>query len=139
MGDQYTFLWKHLLDYCCFRTSTIKEPVFLLRHQFLAGNEMLFGFQDPGFPFAIFKPYLPPRGNVSFITDAPDNSKNMATEQLQAAQSYLAPLLLNHNPVETTALAFCSQNEIAVARMQAAGYRITRVLENGKMIAEKKS
>ena len=117
----------------------VKEPVFLIRKQFLEGNETLFSLQSPGLPFAIFEPYLPRKGTVSFLADAPYDPENTATEQLQAAQGRLAPLLLNHDPVESTALVFCSQNEIAAARIQAAGYQVTRVLENGKMIAEKLS
>ena len=114
----------------------ITGPVFLMRRQFLAGNETLFRIQDSGFPYVIFEPYLPHKGSVSFLTNDPEHT---ATEQLQAAQSRLAPLLLNHDPVESTALVFCSQNVIAVARMQTTGYRAIKVLGDGKMIAEKRS
>ena len=97
---------------------------------------MLFRIQDPGLPFAIFEPYLPHKGSVSFLTDDPEHT---ATEQLQAARSRLAPLLLNPDPVESIALVFCSQNAIAAARMQATGYRAIKVLGDGKLIAEKRS
>ena len=114
----------------------ITGPVFLMRRQFLAGNETLFRIQDSGFPYVIFEPYLPHKGSVSFLTDDPEHT---ATEQLQAARSRLAPLLLNPDPVESIALVFCSQNVIAVARMQTTGYRAIKVLGDGKMIAEKRS
>ena len=117
----------------------VKEPVFLMQKQFLAGNETIFRFQDPGLPFAIFEQYLPRKGSVSFLTDAPYDPRQAATEQLQTAQSRLAPLLLNPAPGENTALVFCSSNAIAAARMQAAGYQAVRVLGNGILIAEKRS
>lgn len=117
----------------------IQGAVFLMRKQFLAGNETPFRFQDPGFPFAIFKPYRPPNGRVSFLMDAPYAPDHKNAEQLQAAQARLAPLLLNPDPVETTAFVFCSQNAIAAARMQMTGYRATKTLGDGKMIAEKRS
>jgi len=115
----------------------IPGPVFLMRKQFLAGNETFFSIQDPGVPFAIFKPYLPREGSVSFLTDAPYDPEQTTTEPLQSAQGRLAPLLLNPDPVESTAIVFCSQDTIAVNRMQTTGYRATRVLEEGKLIAEK--
>ncbi len=114
----------------------IPGPVFLMRKQFLAGNETLFRIQDPGLPFAIFEPYLPRRGSVSFLTDDPEHT---ATEQLQAARGQLAPLLLNPDPVEKIALVFCSQTAIAAARMQATDYRAIKIFGDGKLIAEKRS
>lgn len=114
----------------------VSRHVFFMRNQFLAGNETFFKIQDPGVPFAIFEPYLPHRGSVSFLTD---NLERTTAEALQSAQGFLAPLLLNPDPGESTALVFCSQNAIAAARMQATGYRPIKVFGNGKLIAEKRS
>lgn len=117
----------------------VKGPAFLMQKQFFSGNENIFRFQDPGLPFVIFKQYLPRKGSVSFLTDLPYDPQHAVTEQLQTAQGQMAPLLLNPAPVENMALVFCSNNEIAAARMQTAGYRVVRVLGNGKLIAEKRS
>ena len=117
----------------------VPGPVFLMRKQFLEGNTAFFSIQDPGLPYAIFEPFLPRKGSVSFLADTPYNPEHTSTEQLQAAQNRLTPLLLNHDPVERIALAFCSQKAIAAARLQAAGYRAAKDLGNGKMIGEKKS
>ena len=115
----------------------IKEPVFLLRQHFLASNKTLFALQDPGLRFAIFEPYRTNKDRVSFLMDTPYDSDSNTAEQLQAAQGRLAPLLLNPDPVEKTAFIFCSKNAIANIRMQENGYRVTRILGDGKMIAEK--
>ena len=116
----------------------ITGPIFLMRKQFRTGNETFFKIQDPGLRYAIFEPYLPHNGSVSFLTDAPyDHEHAATTEQLMAAQSRLVPLLLNPDPVESTAFVFCSQNAIAAFRMQATGYRTTKVLGDGIMIGEK--
>jgi hypothetical protein len=117
----------------------VSGPVFLMRKQFLAGNETPFRIQDPGLPYAIFEPYLPRKGSVTFLSDAPYSPEHAGTEKLQAAQGRLAPLTLNLDPVENIALVFCSQDAIAAARMQATGYRATRVLGDGKMIGGKRS
>ncbi|MDD5227031.1 MAG: hypothetical protein PHV97_07625 [Candidatus Omnitrophica bacterium] len=116
---------------------SISHPVFLMREQFLAGNETVFKRQDPGLPYSIFEPHLPRKGRVSFLTDTPYNSKQAPSEQLQSAQGRLAPLFLNPIPVENIALVFCSHNATAATRMQAADYRTMRILGDGKLIAEK--
>jgi hypothetical protein len=117
----------------------VTGAVFLMRKQFLAGNETLFRAQNPGLRFTIFAPYFSGEKTISFLTDTPYEPEHAGTEALQAAQGQWAPLLLNPEPVEKTALVFCSQNAIAAARMQATGYQSTKVLGNGKMIAEKRS
>ena len=117
---------------------TVPKSVFFIKKQFLAGNEILFRFQDPGLSFALFDPYASRKGSVSFLMDAPYDPEDKATEQLQAAQGRLAPLLLNVVPSEQTAFVFCSQNEIASARIKTLGYTATAILGDGKMIAEKK-
>jgi len=111
-----------------------------MQKQFLASNEKLFRTQDPGFPFIIFKPYLPHKGSISFFTDTPyAPAGHASSEQISAAQGQLAPLLLNPAPVESTALVFCSQNAIATAQLQTTGYQATRVLGNGQFIAKRRS
>lgn len=117
---------------------SVTEPVFLMRKQFLAGNEALFRIQDPGLPFLIFEPYRFKEGSVSFLMDLPYDPEHRSIEKLQAAQGRLAPLLLNPDPAEHTAFVFCSNNTLAFARMQATGYQATKILGDGKMIAEKR-
>jgi hypothetical protein len=121
------------------RLPPVNGPVSFFKKQFLAGHESFFRLQDPGLLYVPFETHLPQSGVASFLTDMPYAPKQKATEQLQAAQGRLAPLLLNPDPVEKTALISCSRNDIALARMQAAGYRPITVLEEGKMIAEKQA
>lgn len=110
-----------------------------MRKQFLAGNESFFKGQNPGLPFAIFEPHLPRNGTISFLTDTPYHPEHGSAEKIQAAQGRLAPLMLNPQPEEKTALVFCSQSEIAAARMHATGYRPLKILGDGKLIAVKRS
>lgn len=113
---------------------TIPEAVFYMQKQFLAGNESFFTIQNPGLSFAIFEPHLPRRGSVSFLTDVQEQT---LSEQFSAAQSQLAPLILNRAPVEDTAIVFCTQDAIALSRLQGSGYQATIPLGNGKWIAKK--
>ena len=115
----------------------INKRIFFLRDQFLAGNNAIFRAQDPGITFSPFTPFLPPQKEISFITDTPYAPRDQATEKLQIAQGWLTPRILNPDPVEKTALIFCSNRAIAEARMKATGYRIVKTLGNGKGIAEK--
>ena len=114
-------------------------PVLFYKKQLLAGHESFFRPQDPGLRYAAFETYRFKGGTASFLTDSPYDPYQRSAEQLQAAEGRLAPLLLNPDPVEHTALIFCSSSKIAMARMQATGYRPVAVLEDGKIIAEKQA
>lgn len=115
----------------------VSQHVFFLRDQFLAGNSAFFRGQDPGIIFSPYTPFLPPQKEISFITDTPYAPRDQATEKLQIAQGWIAPRILNPDPVEPSALIFCSNGAIAEARMKATGYRIVKTLGNGKGLAEK--
>jgi len=115
----------------------VKESVFVLRRLLFQGQETVFRVQDPGLGFILFKVYRPQEKCVSFLTDLPYDAHHKDSELLQAAQGELAPLLLNSSPSEKTAFFFCSNTSIAEARIKATGYKITQILGEGKVIAEK--
>ena len=115
----------------------LNSHVFFLRDQFLAGNKEVFRIQDPGIAFSSFTPFLPSQKEISFITDRPYAPRDQATEKLQIAQGWVAPHILNPDPVEKTALIFCSTGSIAEARIKVTGYRMVKSLGDGKGIAEK--
>jgi len=116
---------------------SLRPNVFFLRDQLLAGNREIFKLQDPGIVFSAFTPFLPAQKEISFITDRPYAPRDQATEKLQIAQGWVAPRVLNPDPGEETALIFCSSGAVAEARMKATGYRIVKILGDGKGIAEK--
>jgi len=115
---------------------TVTPENFSKREALLAGKD--FVFPEPGAQFSVFKPYLPGQGALSFLMDAPYRPYSSASEQLYMAQSYLAPLLLNANPVENVALVYCSQGTVAHQRLSDMGYQLKLALADGKGVAEKK-
>jgi len=116
----------------------LKSHVFFLRDQLLAGHQDVFLVQDPGIVFSTFIPFLSPKSEISFISDRPYAPRDQAIEKLQIAQGRLAPRILNPDPVEKTALIFCTNQSLAEARMKSTGYRSVITLGDGKVIAEKK-
>ena len=115
----------------------LNSHVFFLRDQLLAGHKDVFLAQDPGIVFSAFVPFLSPKNEISFISDRSYAPRDQAIEKLQIAQGRLVPRILNPDPVEKTALIFCTNKSIAEARMKSAGYRNVIILGDGKGIAEK--
>ena len=101
----------------------------------LAGKDP---FARVGSNFSIFKPFLPPHDKVSFIMDFPFTPYVNAIDQFYAAQAYLTPTLLSHEPDQRAAIIYCSTTQIAEMRMQETGYRLLLPLAEGKGIAVKK-
>ena len=93
----------------------------------------------PGSEFSVFKPYLPKKGAVSFIMDRGYHPYAPAAEILYTAQSYLAPLVVNIDPIERKALVYCSNGAIAGVWMQRTGYRPEVILGDSRFVAEKVS
>ncbi len=114
---------------------SVSPENFRLRKELLSGNEAIFG--EVGSAFAVYKPYLPQRGSVTFFMDFLYNPYDPTSEKLYMAQSYLAPLVLNVLPDEKVAIVACSQGLIADEWMRSTGYRLKVPLGNGEGIAEK--
>lgn len=95
------------------------------------------GFKIPGQEFEVFKVHLPKAGAVSFIMDYPFSNYGKTVEQIYTAQSYLAPILINTQPVENTAIVFCSSEQIAERRLELTGYEWEIRLGQGKGIARR--
>ncbi len=119
----------------CSELPSLGPENFRLRKEFISGNKRI--FRVLGSDFSIFKPYLPLHGAVSFLMDSSYQPYDPITEKLYMAQSYLAPIILNANPDEKSAIVFCSKGYIADDRMQSAGYKLKIALADGKGIAEK--
>ncbi len=95
------------------------------------------GIPYPGSEFAVYKPYLPEHGTVSFLSDIPYHPYAPAAEQLYAAQSYLVPLLLSAFPGEKEMMVYCSRGDIAEGWMLYTGYRPKVILGDGQCLAVK--
>ena len=114
---------------------SFNQTDFVLRKFLFLGGETI--FRVPGAEFLAFRPYLPTRGAVSFIKDAPHQPSDLKTEWLYQAQGQLLPLILDKNPGQKTAIIFCSNENIATLRMQETGYHLVKNFGSGKGIAEK--
>ncbi len=115
----------------------IPPPDQPLLRDILEGNEK--NIPKFGSEFELFKPYIDANETYSFIMDVPFNNYGKIAEHIYAAQSVLAPVLLNPHPVEKAALVDCSNSAIAMHRLEQTGYTLVRALENGKGLAVKKS
>jgi len=131
----FLFYGMILAIIACSELPSLGPENFRLRKELLSGNKRI--FRVLGADFSAFKPYLPPQGTVSFLMDSPYQPYDPITEKLYMAQSYLAPLILNANPVEKNAIVYCTKGFIADDRMQSAGYKLKIALADGKGIAEK--
>ena len=80
------------------------QSAFVLRKFLFSGSEAI--FRAPGTEFLAFRPYLPPRGAVSFIKDTPHQPSDLKTEWLYAAQGPLIPLILDKDPGKKMAIIF---------------------------------
>ncbi|MBI3306203.1 MAG: hypothetical protein HYZ84_00145 [Candidatus Omnitrophica bacterium] len=105
-------------------------------------RNLLQGFhQDyalPGSELEPFKKVLPAAEIVSFLTDHPFG-KNLDEEKIfNDARLYLAPIILNPEPMERVAIVYCSSQEIADQRLAENGYQWAAVMTPGKGVAVKK-
>lgn len=108
--------------------------VKLLKNLLNTGDK---GFKIPGQEYEVFKAHLPKAGAVSFIMDYPFSNYGRTVEQIYTAQSYLAPIVLNTQPVEDKAIVFCSSEPIAERRLELTGYEWEIRLGQGKGIARR--
>lgn len=106
----------------------------LIKHLLNGSDE---GFLPPGKSFEIFKNLIPKNGTVSFILDRPFNSYDMMIENLYAAQTFLAPILINQLPEEPLAIVYCSDRATAEKRMREEHYQMAYPVADGKGLAVK--
>ncbi len=116
------------------------EPLSLKAHPKLLENLLsgsAQGYIQPGSELEPFKPFLPPQGTVSFLTDHPFGDSLEEEKLLYDAQGFLAPLVLRTQPGESLAVLFCSSDAVADGRLAAAGYQWLQKISEGKGIAQK--
>ncbi|HOW59988.1 MAG TPA: hypothetical protein PLO78_09730 [Candidatus Omnitrophota bacterium] len=113
------------------------DQALVLKKFLFSKDEKIFRFFDPGAPFSVFDPFLPPKENIYFLMDTPYSPENATTEQLQAAQRYFTPRFIVPFPTEKKAIIFCSTDTLAEKRAHETGYKLIHSLGNGKGIGEK--
>ena len=117
------------------------KPIPLLLNSLVSGTDQ--GYILRGHELKPFKPHLPVRGTISFIMDFP-YGKYVSAEKLAKkkiffhdAKTYLAPLTVNTEPTENVAIFYCSNADIAEARLAETGYRWQTKIADGKGVAVK--
>jgi len=116
---------------------TLPESPAILKKSFLSGSN--YGFLSFDQAFDVFRPHLPQKGRISFIMDVDFNLYGTDISQIYTAQSNLAPLIINPEPIEEIAIVNCSNDSAAIMRMSMLGYEPIAHVGKGHFVAQKKS
>ena len=114
----------------------IKAHPALLR-SLLSGS--LQGYLVPASELESFKKFLPPRGKITFLMDHPFGANQDEEKFTYDAQNYLAPLILNPDPVEKIGILYCPGRTEAAKRLLETQYEWRVPLGDGKGIIQKRS
>ena len=88
-----------------------------------------------GEDFAQYKPYLPQRGPLKFMSLVAMGPDRQATTYFEDARSYLAPLVLTNERGQAYGIVYYPTNELAEENLAKFGYRWLKRIREGKGIA----
>lgn len=110
------------------------HPVLL--RNLLSGTQG--SYKPLGAELAPFKAILPQKGVITFLMDKPRYGDKELTEFFLSVQNFLCPVILNSEPVEPHGIIYCTNDDIANARLSETGYQMVAKQSAGKGIMIRK-